>query len=65
MTDESTDLNAEVERLQLRLRSICDAAEMLWIVLANVSGGDWTQQSQEWQDAAARYRAKYFAAMNE
>lgn len=40
-----------------------DAAEMLWVVLANVSGGDWTQQSQEWQDAAARWRDNYFAAL--
>ena len=41
-----------------------DAAEMLWVVLANVSGGDWTQQSQEWQDAAARWRDNYFTALN-
>lgn len=39
-----------------------DAAEMLWIVLANVSGGDWTQQSKDWQEAAARWRDYYFAA---
>ncbi len=40
---------------------MADAAEMLWIVLANVSGGDWTKQSKEWQDAAARWRDNYFA----
>jgi len=37
-----------------------DAAEMLWIVLANVSEGDWTKQSEEWQEAAIRWRDKYF-----
>lgn len=42
--------------------SMADAAEMLWIVLANVSGGDWTQQSEEWQKAAARWRDYYFKA---
>jgi hypothetical protein len=42
--------------------TMADAAEMLWVVLANVSGGDWTQQSAEWQDAAARWRDHYFAA---
>jgi hypothetical protein len=42
---------------------MADAAEMLWVVLANVSGGDWTQQSAEWQDAAARWRDNYFAAL--
>jgi hypothetical protein len=39
-----------------------DAAEMLWVVLANVSGGDWTQQSAEWQESAARWRENYFKA---
>jgi hypothetical protein len=33
---------------------------MLWVVLANVSGGDWAQQSAEWQEAAARWRDNYF-----
>lgn len=42
---------------------MADAAEMLWIVLANVSGGDWTKQSVEWQDTAARWRDNYFAAL--
>jgi len=41
-----------------------DAAEMLWIVLANVSGGDWTQQSQDWQDAAAKWRDYYFQVLD-
>ena len=43
---------------------MADAAEMLWVVLANVSGGDWSKQSQEWQDAAARWRNNYFEALN-
>lgn len=43
--------------------SMADAAEMLWVVLANVSGGDWTKQTQEWQEAAARWRDNYFAAV--
>jgi hypothetical protein len=40
-----------------------DAAEMLWVVLANVSGGDWTQQTIEWQEAAARWRDYYFSVL--
>lgn len=44
------------------LPNMADAAEMLWVVLANVSGGDWTQQTPEWQEAAARWRDNYFAA---
>ena len=40
-----------------------DAAEMLWVVLANVSEGDWTKQAAEWQQAAARWRDNYFATV--
>jgi hypothetical protein len=43
--------------------TMTDAAEMLWVVLANVSGGDWTKQSAEWREAAARWRDNYFAAV--
>jgi len=30
-----------------------------WTLIANVSGGDWTQQSEEWQEAAARWRDRF------
>lgn len=52
------------EAVALPQPAMTDAAEMLWIVLANVSGGDWTKQSPEWQEAAARWRDYYFAALN-
>ncbi len=44
-------------------QEMADAAEMLWVVLANASGGDWNQQTSEWQEAAARWRDNYFAAL--
>jgi hypothetical protein len=50
--------------LQEAHRRLKDAAEMLWVVLANVSGGDWTKQSADWQEAAARWRDNYFAALS-
>ena len=31
-----------------------DAAEMLWVVMAYVNEGNWSKQSQQWQDAAAK-----------
>ncbi|HWP71909.1 MAG TPA: hypothetical protein VNM36_12430 [Gemmatimonadaceae bacterium] len=46
------------------LRKMADAAEMLWSVVANVSEGDWTKQSPEWQEAAAHWRNNYFAALD-
>ena len=50
---------------ELLIDRMAEAAEMLWVVLANVSGGDWSKQTQEWQDAAARWRDNYFDALRE
>jgi hypothetical protein len=55
--------HADRGALLARDQTLADAAEMLWVVLANVSGGDWKLQSEEWQDAAARWRDNYFAAV--
>lgn len=48
------------KKISKKIETFEDAAEMLWIVLANVSEGDWTKQSKEWQEAAARWRDAYF-----
>lgn len=40
------------------------AAEMLWSVVANASGGDWTKQSDEWQKAAIRWRDHYHSLIS-
>lgn len=50
----------EIQKLTDEIRQKDDAAEMLWVVLANVSGGDWEKQTPEWQEAAARWRDNYF-----
>jgi hypothetical protein len=54
---------AEREALREANKRLADAAEMLWVVLANVSGGNWSHQSPEWQEAAARWRDNYYAAL--
>lgn len=36
-------------------------AYMAWVLLANVSGGDWTKQTPEWQEAVARWRDEFHA----
>jgi hypothetical protein len=46
-----------------RVQELEHAAEYLWSVLANVSGGDWTLQSAEWQAASAKARDGYFTAL--
>lgn len=33
--------------------------EAAWGIIANVSGGDWTKQSPEWQEAARRWEREY------
>jgi hypothetical protein len=42
-------------------RALLDAGEMLWVVLANVSGGDWEKQTSEWQLAARRWADNFHA----
>lgn len=48
-----------------RVKELDDAAEMLWVVIANVSEGNWSKQSKEWQEAAARWRDNYFKVRKE
>ena len=38
---------------------------MLWVALANVSGGDWTKQSKGWQEAAIKWRDNYHKVVDE
>lgn len=33
--------------------------EWAWTIIANVSGGDWKKQSNEWQEVAAKWRDQY------
>ena len=39
--------------------------ELAWGIIANVSGGNWDIQTDEWQNAAARWRDKYFKGFDE
>jgi hypothetical protein len=49
--------DAELRRLRA---ACCDA----WVMIANVSGGDWDRQSADWRAAAERWRDTY-AVSNE
>jgi hypothetical protein len=40
-----------------------DLLELAWGIIANAGGGDWSTQTQEWQDAAVRWRERWFAAL--
>lgn len=41
-----------------------DLLEAAWGIIANAGGSDWTRETQEWQDAAARWRTSYFARLD-
>jgi hypothetical protein len=38
-----------------KLREAQERIPWAWSIIANVSGGDWSKQSQDWQDAAAQW----------
>ena len=63
LMQSNSDLVARLATARAEITRLKDAAEMLWVVLANVSGGDWAKQTQEWQHAAARWRDAYFTAL--
>ena len=50
---------ADLAAHQAVVRRLADAAEMLWVVLANAHGGDWMLAKTDWQEAAARWRNNY------
>lgn len=55
-------------RLLAALRSDAEKTELLelaWGIIANAGGGNWYVETAEWQDAAARWRDRYFAALDE
>jgi len=42
-------------------RAAGELAEFGWLMICNAGGGDWTRESKDWQEAAARYRTQYHA----
>ncbi len=42
---------------------LSEELELAWGIIANVHGGDWDKESKEWQDAAIRWRDRYFASL--
>lgn len=41
-----------------------DVMEFGWTIIANASGGNWTKETKEWQDSAARFREQYHHALS-
>jgi hypothetical protein len=43
-----------------RIKRLEDCIETAWGIIANVSGGDWTRQKPQWQEAVVRWRDNDF-----
>lgn len=43
--------------------NLLDAVEMAWVIIANVSGGDLTMQSQDWQGAVRRWADEWLPVL--
>lgn len=41
-------------------QEIKDMLEMAWVVIANASEGNWDKQTDEWTEAATKWRDYYF-----
>ena len=41
-----------------------DLSYKAWVLLANVSDGDWTKQTPEWQEAVVRWRDEFHTSLD-
>ena len=57
---ESQDIERELNAANENTRRLHDCLETAWGIIANVSGGDWTRQKSEWQEAVVRWRDYQF-----
>jgi hypothetical protein len=53
-------LEGELNAANENTRRLHDCLETAWGIIANVSGGDWTRQKPEWQEAVIRWRDNQF-----
>jgi len=51
----------KTDKTRMELAELIDD---MWGILCNVSGGDWTKQSREWQKAVLRIRPRFFKLLN-
>lgn len=57
---EGLKLERELNAANENTRRLHDCLETAWGIIANVSGGDWTRQKPEWQEAVIRWRDNQF-----
>ena len=57
---EGQKLELALNEANDRIKRLEDCIETAWGIIANVSGGDWTRQKSEWQEAVVRWRDNQF-----
>jgi hypothetical protein len=58
-------VETQVLILDTRLQDIAGHLEMAWVIIANANGGDWDSASDEWREAAVKWRDEYHALTQE
>ena len=47
---------ALAEQFAMVAARLIDRLDYAWTIIANAGGGDWTKETQDWQQAAAKWR---------
>ncbi len=58
--DQIEELELKLVSANERIKRLDDCLETAWGIIANVSGGDWTRQKPQWQEAVIRWRDNEF-----
>ncbi len=53
--DELAAAHRRIGEVEKDREALIDALEFAWVVIANAGGGDWTRETEDWQDAAKRF----------
>jgi signal transduction histidine kinase len=60
LRESNFQLRQGAEEQKQRIKRLEDCIETAWGIIANVSGGDWTRQKPQWQEAVVRWRDNDF-----
>lgn len=62
--EDYDELKAQLTQAKADGARLKDCAEYGWTIIANASGGNWDRETKDWQEAAARFRAQYYACLD-
>lgn len=62
---EGGDIRMSRIKQKIELKEVKNHLELAWVIIANAGGGDWERESPEWEEAAAKWRDKYYEIISE